>query len=210
MDQKLLIFDFDGTIADSAEMILETINQLSDTYGYAKIKESDVEGLRGKTIKELFRILKIPWMKLPFLLIEYRKKYTPEIPRLKTAKGIDVVLRRLHRDGEKLVIVTSNSKENVKKFLKKNNIDIFDQIQGGISLFGKSHILAKLTKDNKHTKEFIFYIGDEVRDIQAAKKVEVKVIAVTWGFQSKKILAEYEPDYIVDTPEKLYTVLQKY
>ncbi|KKS45340.1 hypothetical protein A3J20_03735 [Candidatus Gottesmanbacteria bacterium RIFCSPLOWO2_02_FULL_42_29] len=73
MSKKILIFDFDGTIADSRNIILETINKLSEKYGYKSIQNGNIEELRNKTIKELFQILRIPWIKLPLLLIDIVK-----------------------------------------------------------------------------------------------------------------------------------------
>src|SRR3989338_1175902 len=208
MSKKILIFDFDGTIADSRNIILETINKLSEKYGYKSIQNGNIEELRNKTIKELFQILRIPWIKLPLLLIEYRKKYSQQISLLKPIIGIKEVLTRLQNKGCELALVTSNSKENVRDFLQKNNIRVFNNIRAGLGLFGKSSVLNKLIREKNYNKEEVFYIGDEVRDIEASNRIGIEVIAVTWGFQSKSILKKYKPNYLVDTPNELYQVVK--
>ena len=53
----------------------------------------------------------------------------------------------------------------------------------------------------------IVYIGDEVRDVEAAKAMGVKIVSVTWGFQSKQILERGEPDYIAEKPKELEKIL---
>lgn len=208
MNKKILIFDFDGTIADSRELLFKTFNQLSKKYGFAEIKKEEIEIHRNKTIKELFHSLKISWIKLPLLLIEYRKNYSKSISNIKFIVNMDEILQKLHKKNYLLGIVSSNSKENVSTFLRKNKLDVFNFIHSGKSLFGKDRILVNLINKHKFIKEQVIYIGDEVRDIEAAKKSGIKVIAVTWGFQSKIILQKYNPDYIVDSPEDLYALIQ--
>lgn len=207
MTKTILIFDFDGTIADSRDLILETINKLSEKYGYKSIQNENIEKLRNKTIKELFHILRIPWIKLPLLLIEFRKKYSQQISFLKPIIGIREVLTKLQNERYELALVTSNSKENVKDFLQKNNIQVFNNIRAGLGLFGKSSVLNKLIREKNYNKEEMLYIGDEVRDIEASNRIGIEVIAVTWGFQSKSILKKYKPNYLVDTPNELYQVV---
>lgn len=208
MYKKILIFDFDGTIVDSKELLFNTFNQLSHKYGYKEIKKEEIEFHRNKTIKELLQLLGISWIKLPLLLIEYRKNYSKSISNIKSIVNMNEVLQKLHKNNYLLGIVSSNSKENILTFLKKNKLDIFSVIYSGRSLFGKDRILANLINKHKFIKEQVIYIGDEVRDIEAAKKVGLKIIAVTWGFQSKLILEKYNPDFIVNNPTELYTLIQ--
>jgi phosphoglycolate phosphatase-like HAD superfamily hydrolase len=64
-----------------------------------------------------------------------------------------------------------------------------------------------LRKESLNPEEVV-YVGDETRDIEAAKKSQIKVIAVTWGFNSKQVLAAQNPDFLIDRPEELIKVIE--
>ncbi|PSB03825.1 HAD family hydrolase, partial [Merismopedia glauca] len=54
----------------------------------------------------------------------------------------------------------------------------------------------------------VIYVGDETRDIEAARKSKIKAIAVCWGFNFREILAKYKPDFLIDRPSQLLEVVQ--
>ena len=84
-----------------------------------------------------------------------------------------------------------------------------DFIYSANTLFGKDKIIKKLIKQYQLPLERTYYVGDETRDIEAAKKSNVQVVAVTWGFNSADVLARYKPDYLIDNPKnKRKTVAQ--
>ena len=67
--------------------------------------------------------------------------------------------------------------------------------------------MAKIIASSGVPIEQIYCVCDESRDITACKKVKIKTITVTWGYQSKKLLSAYSPDIIVDVPEDILNVL---
>ena len=108
-------------------------------------------------------------------------------------------------------IITSNSKKNVEKFLKKHNLnDIFDFIDSSTRILGKSYQIKSIIKKHRLDKDSVLYIGDETRDIEATKKVGIKVAAVTWGFNSSERLSQFSPDYLIDEPEQLIRVCSEF
>ena len=82
----------------------------------------------------------------------------------------------------------------------------FNFIHAESSFFGKKRILRKIIKSYKLDKSKTFYIGDETRDIEAAKECGVYSVAVTWGCNSEKILSQHQPHYIVRKPEDILTM----
>jgi len=107
----------------------------------------------------------------------------------------------------KLLIFSSNSPETIKKYLIKNNIDkYFDNVYEDDSYFGKKIGLNKIIKNLKISKEDCYYFGDESRDIIAAKKVGLKSVAVTWGFEGFTPLSATNPDYLINKPDELLTI----
>ena len=105
-------------------------------------------------------------------------------------------------------ILTSTSEENVRKFLKKNKLELFDFIYSGSSIFGKHKVMKSLLKKQKLKRKEVIYVGDETRDIEAAKKAKVKIISVTWGFNTKQILKKQKPDFLIDKPKELMKILK--
>ncbi|HSA83958.1 MAG TPA: HAD-IA family hydrolase, partial [Patescibacteria group bacterium] len=118
-------------------------------------------------------------------------------------RGMKEQLIHLQNADCTLGILTSNSEKNVVKFLERNNMQVFDFIYSGSSLFGKEKVIRSMLREKKFDPDKVIYVGDEGRDIEASKKAGVKVAAVTWGFSSRKGLETYKPDFLLDTPEEL-------
>jgi phosphoglycolate phosphatase-like HAD superfamily hydrolase len=64
-----------------------------------------------------------------------------------------------------------------------------------------------MRSSRKTTGQRAVYVGDEVRDIVAARKAGVDVAAVSWGYNTREVLAKHEPDYLIERPELLPTLL---
>lgn len=207
MPKKVLIFDFDGTIADSLQQVVRIFNALSSKYGYAPVLEKDVESLRGNPARDIVAALGISRFKLPLILIEGKREFGRSVSDVKVFPEIKNILLRLSKDY-KLGIVTSNSKENVEDFLEKNNLKIFDFVYSDKSLMGKSKVIDKLLKKYDFDPNSVIYIGDEVRDIIAAKKSNIKIISVSWGFNTKEVLLKNNPDAVVDNLEQLIAAIK--
>lgn len=202
-----IIFDFDGTIADSFGVIKNILLNLSDDFGYKKPTDKQINLLRTKHPKEIMRILGLSYFKLPFLIHRVDKEIQRQIAAVKPIEGIKEVLIQLKSQHYLLGMVTSANEKNVSAFLKNNDLEVFDFIQTGSSIFGKARILKKVLKKQKIGKKEVLYVGDEIRDIEAARKVGIKMIAVTWGFNNREGLQQFHPDVLIDTPSELLVSL---
>lgn len=206
---KTIIFDFDGTIADSLECVVNIVNKNSDNFGYKKITKEDIPYLQGRKPREILSHLGISIFKLPSWIKKIHSDINKEIMNLKPTVDILPILLKLKQTRQfQIGILTSNTQDNVKIFLEKNNLNFFDFIYIGKSVFGKSHIINKILKQKRIEKIDVFYICDEIRDIDAAKKSNVKTIAVTWGYNSKNALRKEEPDFLIDLPTELEKILE--
>jgi HAD superfamily hydrolase (TIGR01662 family) len=218
MAKKVIIFDFDGTIADTFQTVLRIGDKLSielgygdlrKKFGFEKITKEKIERLRNKRPQDLIKEYKFPIMKIPSIVKKGREELNKQIQFLKPIKGVRDAILKLKKDGYEIGILTSNSEENVKKFLKKNKLDFFGFIYSGSSIFGKHRVIKTLMKKRSLREEEVVYVGDETRDIEAAKKAKVKVISVTWGFNSKKILEKQKPDFLISRPSELIKAVEK-
>ena len=205
MENRVLVFDFDGTIADTFNHVLTISNRLSAEYGFKKVKPHEVDLLKGMRAQEILFHLQIPRTKAPVIIARVWQELRKEIAMVKPVKGVKHVLLQLEEYGYKMGILTSNSRKNVKAFLDNNELKV-DFISSSSKIMGKTRRLKALIVKQSLNSSNILYIGDEVRDIEAAQKAGIRIAAVTWGYNSKKALEAYKPDYLVTKPEELLQI----
>jgi len=201
---KTVIFDFDGTVADTMKLLIKLFNEVAENYKLPNIKPDDVDVLRNMSAKELMNKLKLPPLKIMKLIGEIQFKLKNNISEIRAFEGIAEMFKKLALNGVQIGIVTSNTVENVRLFLNKNLITEVDFVHGEKNLFGKGQVIKKLIKRLKLLSDEVVYVGDEVRDIEAARYAGVKVISVTWGFNSKKRLIQAKPDILINSPNEIY------
>ena len=207
---KIVIFDFDGTLADTFDLIFAITNRLSVDFGYKQAKKEEISEIQKLSPLEIIKHSGISIFKVPFLLRTIRKEFQKEVDNVRLFAGIKEALLELKYQGYQIGIITSNGQENVEYVLQKHDLLIFDFIDSRTALFGKHRVIKKYLKSENSQPEEIVYVGDETRDIHAAKKAKVKAIAVTWGFNSREVLSEYQPDALVDQPQELIEVINKF
>ncbi len=206
--QRVIIFDFDGTIADTLHALIETYNSVAPTYRCKQVELKEIEALRqGHFMRKLMTDYGITSWKLPFVFRAIRKGLQSKMKDAKPFEGMPEVLKKLKAEGFELGIISSNAKENIEIFLRAQGLeDIFSFVVFHRNLFGKHVAFNRFLKERKMLPGDLTYIGDEERDIVAAKRSGLKNIAVTWGYQSHSILKLSNPDQIVDKPEELLSI----
>lgn len=201
-----IIFDFDGTIADTFRVsigIFEKMTKRPDV-----ISDAEIERLRGLSGLHVIQELRIkPWL-VPFMLIRGRSMMRRSLPAIKVFEGMKPLIAALHAQGIPLYITSSNSTSNILEFLRAQGMDrYFVRVYGNVGLFGKARVLRRVIRGNRLNPARVVYIGDENRDIEAAKHVGIRNIAVTWGFNTATLLKTHEPDAMADTPAELAKIL---
>ena len=205
---KLIIFDFDGTIADTFEPLITIIQRLSQEFGYKSVSPEDIDLFRSLTTREIIYQAGVSIWKLPFILRKIKKELNKDIKLVRPFQGMKEALLDLKSQGNELGIITSNSQENVELFLENNQLDtIFSFICSGTTIFGKNKVINRVLTQKNINLSDVIYVGDETRDIEAAKKSNIQVIAVSWGFNSKEILSNQNPDYLIEYPQQLIEVV---
>lgn len=199
-----IIFDFDGTIADSFDTILAVTNRLAVEFGYDPASPSEIKNLQNLSSREILKQSRIPLYKLPYLLRRLKREMQHEIQHIQPFPGILEALDCLHKQGYALGILTSNTEENVSFFLEIHGVsDLFLFVHSSVSLFGKSRHINQLLRAYSLSQNAVIYVGDETRDIEAAHQSNVKIVSVGWGFNSVQALKEAKPDCLIREPEEL-------
>lgn len=204
---KYIIFDFDGTIADSQHLSITLFNQIADKHQFKKVENHDIEPLRRMSIIERCKYLNVPVYKIPRLATEMYGLYNQSIQKIILFDGIRDLLKDLKGKGYQLAILSSNSEKNIKAFLEHNGIEEFSDIIFSVNIFGKVRTIKNFLKENNLKNKEVIYVGDERRDIVASKKSGVKVIWVGWGYDAIEIARPQYPDYMVNTPREILACL---
>jgi phosphoglycolate phosphatase len=118
------------------------------------------------------------------------------------------VLDDFRRADRRMSVLSSNSRENILACLRANGVaGHFESVIGYRRILGKGECIRRFLKGRASVGEQAIYVGDEVRDIAAARKAGVDVAAVTWGYNTRELLTEHAPDYVIERPEQLLTLL---
>ncbi|KAA9331751.1 HAD-IA family hydrolase [Adhaeribacter soli] len=204
---KFVVFDFDGTLADSKHVAISAINQLADRHHYKPIRPEALEQLRKLSIAERCRLLGWPVYKLPFLAAELYQLYKHSLHEINLFPGIRELLTELQRNNIQVAILSSNSEQNIRTFLQANNLEFVQHVICSNRIFGKDKMLRKFLKTHQLQPQNVLYAGDEVRDVIACKKCGIKISWVSWGFDSQELVQSENPDFIVHSPEEILGLL---
>jgi phosphoglycolate phosphatase-like HAD superfamily hydrolase len=199
-----IIFDFDGTIADTLEHSRLVGNTLAPRFGLSPISAAEFEALRDLTVVEIQRRLKFPSWKIPIFLFFFRQRMLQQLSALDCVVGMPETLRTLQSCSINLGILTSNQLSNVTYFLAHHQLaSCFQFVDGGARVLGKGARLRGLIRRHHLNPQRVFYVGDEVRDIVAAHQAGVSSIAVSWGFNTRNALEAAHPTVLLDQPQQL-------
>lgn len=200
------IFDFDGTVANDFHVVLEIANELGAGMGL-HVDPKQIDQYRKMSSLQVIRHFKVPIWRLPKLLKQGMKEFEQHIPDIDTFQGLPAALAALKKRGDTLYMLTSNSKENVDKFLHLRGLsEYFDYVYTGSSLFGKGAHLKRIVREHQLSRSETVYVGDETRDIQAAKRAALRIVSVAWGFNHEEILKKYHPTFLIHKPSELLEV----
>lgn len=196
----LIVFDFDGTLADSLTWFRTALGEVVDKHGLPPICEERAEALRGLTPKAIMDELGIPNWKIPFIAADVRARAAENVDQINLFEGIDALLSTLSDAGVQMAVVSSNGETAVREVLGPELTARFDQFACGAALFGKASVFRKVIRKAGTTPQRTLSVGDEIRDIDAAREVGCTAGAVTWGFATPDILLTQDPDFMFDSP----------
>lgn len=205
----IYLFDFDGTLADTRTIAHEILNEMSHEFGFRTLPEERLQEARSMNTRAFIRYLGISTWKVPSIARRGLQLLHERIHLVEPITGISEALTTLSKRGERLAILTSNSQANVEAFLSKHELPHFEFVSCSSKLFGKGREIRRILRKEKLIPSDILYIGDETRDIEAAKETGLRMAAVTWGYNSAEALRALEPDYLISSPSDLLSLPQR-
>ena len=206
MTYQLLIIDFDGTLADTMPFMLSVSDILADRHKLPRMDKSDLHLLKGLNAAKFMRMHHIPVWKVPILATEIQQLMFDNIEQIRLFEGMDNLIRELTRKGVHIAVVSSNALRNVQKVLGEELSALIDTFECGVSMFGKADKLTRVLRESGLEARHVLSVGDEIRDIEAARAAGIPCAAVTWGFSNRDILEQYQPNHIFDDAQQIGVV----
>jgi phosphoglycolate phosphatase len=185
---RLAMFDFDGTLADSFGWFATALREVTPRYRLTPLDDAQLQALRGLDARAIMQRLGLRWWKLPLLTREMRRRMRDDIAGIAPFDGVDTLLSSLKARGVAIAIVTSNSPGNVRAVLGDRAMSHVDALEGDVSIFGKQARLAKTLKRFACAPRDAVYVGDEIRDAQAAAALGMDFLGVGWGYTRPEAL----------------------
>jgi phosphoglycolate phosphatase len=196
MKYKLAIFDFDGTLANSFPWALSIVDGMAEKYQLKKVDIDEIETLRGLDARQLIKLYGVRWWKLPAMVKDVRGLMSTDAHKIPLFEGVGELLSEVSTLGITLALVTANSLQNVQKILGPDIFNMFTYIEDSVSIFAKTARFKKILRKSGFQPNDAICIGDEIRDIQAAKKAHISACAVDWGYTRADALRTYAPEQI--------------
>ena len=194
---SLAIFDYDGTLADSFPWFCSVLNQTARQFGFREVAEGEAEELRGLESREIMARLGVPLWKLPAIAMHMRRLSAEAGDAVRLFPGVESMLARLVASDVTVAIVSSNGEDAIRRRLGQAAGHV-SHFSCGASLWGKSAKFKAVIGRAGASRERTIAIGDEIRDIEAARRAGIAAGAVTFGYNSAASLRARGPDVIFD------------
>jgi phosphoglycolate phosphatase len=196
---KLVIFDFDGTLADSFPWLISVMDELADRFKFKRLDKDQIETLRGYDARKLIKEYRVPFWRIPSIGKHIRNLMSENIHNIRMFEGIPALLLSLAEQGAVLAVLSSNSCQNIHQVLGPENTALISYYECGVSIFGKPAKIKKLLKASGIQPGEAILIGDEIRDLEAARAVPIASGAVAWGYARVDALRAYNPSEFFDS-----------
>jgi phosphoglycolate phosphatase len=199
----LVIFDFDGTLADSTAWAMRAVRPLAERFKFKAVTEDEIAMLRGRTSREIIAYLGLPLWKVPLVAAHGKKMMAAEAHAIPLFSGTGDLLRGLSAAGLRLAIVSSNSEATIRSILGCELAGLVDHYGCGAAIFGKAAKFKAVVKAARISKDRVLCIGDETRDIEAAREAGLACGAVDWGYATRSALADYGPTMMFSAMDEI-------
>ncbi|RAI42714.1 HAD hydrolase-like protein [Rhodoplanes roseus] len=207
MRYRLIIFDMDGTLSDSFPWFLSVLNDVADRYGFRRTAPEEVTAMRNAGTAEILDRLEVPRWKLPMIIRHMRALKASQLDRIPLFPGVDALLAALQERGATLAVVSSDVEPNVRRALGPANVARVSHFACGASLFGKATKFRAVLRAAGAAPRAAIAIGDEVRDIEAARAAGIDCAAVAWGYADIAALRAKNPDLVIERMEEIVPAL---
>ncbi len=207
LEINLLVFDWDGTLADTAACIVTAMQTAITACGYPARDDRAIRDVIGLGLEEASHTLypELGVAERLTLTETYRRIYVRQ-NRGKTNlfSGVDRLLDNLNQLDYLLAIATGKSRKGLEHSLQETGlVGLFHASRCADETLSKPHpmMLREIMDELSVEPENTLMIGDSQHDLQMAGNAGVQALAVSYGTQSKADLLKYDPLACLDSPE---------
>jgi phosphoglycolate phosphatase len=199
---RLAIFDFDGTLADSLVWFRASFHDVIARFDLTPVTAEELEQMRSLSAREIMARLNVSMWQLPAIVSDMRKRKLAAASETSLFAGIPAMLSDLQRLGIKTAIVSSDSEASVRQVLGPATTQI-TRFDCGAAVFGKHWKFRRVARKLGATPAETICIGDEIRDIEAAKAAGMNSGAVAWGYALPAALQAAGPTHLFNSVEEM-------
>ncbi|MFD1121076.1 HAD family hydrolase [Methylophilus flavus] len=195
----LIVWDWDGTIADSTGMITQALIKAADEAGLPALSEARARSIIGLGLRESIEVLygSIPSEQAQALITHYNRNYYAAEETILLFSGITETIASIARKGCKQAVATGKGRRGLNAALQLSGLaKYFSATKTVDECFSKPHpqMLDELMDELVVMPERTLMIGDSQYDMQMGKNAGVITAAVTYGSQTATHLQQYSPD----------------
>jgi phosphoglycolate phosphatase len=199
---RLAIFDFDGTLADTIDWFRASFQDVIARFDLKPVTPEELEGMRGLSAREIMARLGVSTWQLPAIVNDIRKRKLTAASETSLFAGIPEMLADLQRIGVKTAIVSSDSEASVRQVLGPATA-LISRFDCGAAVFGKHWKFRRVARRMEARPAETICIGDEIRDIEAAKAAGMDSGAVAWGYAIPAALQAAGPTHFFNSIEEM-------
>ena len=199
---RLAIFDFDGTLADSLPWFRASFHDVIARFDLTPVTAEELEGMRGLSAREIMARLNVSMWQLPAIVSDMRKRKLAAASETSLFAGIPAMLSDLQRQDIKTAIVSSDSEASVRQVLGPT-ARLITRFDCGAAMFGKHWKFRRVARRLGVKPLETICIGDEIRDIEAAKAAGMDSGAVTWGYALPGALQAARPTQLFHSIDEM-------
>ena len=197
---KLLVFDWDGTLADSLSHIVDSMQQASRVLGIEQRTQEEIRNIIGLGMNEAMARLypDLPSPAVVELVERYREFYLgmPEQRPAELYPDAEQTLERLYQEGYLLAVATGKSRRGLERALRETGLArLFHTSRCADEAFSKPHpqMLEQIMELLGVSPRQTIMIGDTEYDLQMASNAGASAIAVRYGAHEPGRLLQHEP-----------------
>jgi phosphoglycolate phosphatase len=204
---SLAIFDFDGTLADSWRLMGSAIVEAADQFGYRRLEPGEAEALRGQDNRAVMAAMGVKMWQLPRIARHMRQVAFERAGEIALFPDVALMLPLVAAAGVRIGIVSSNREDVIRRVLGAQVSSVVSDFDCGAAIFGKATRFRRVVRRAGVDAAQAVGVGDEARDIDAARAAGIASVAVTWGYATPELLASRSPTHLVTSVSELTSLL---